>query len=101
MSYNTRTTDQQAAISHCKECKKDLYWSLELGLNVVAIYISLEQVSTLDINYLHKLREKFKNMIAQKLPDGSYLFISIWCPFCNRIQNKEVYTLKWKEVKHG
>lgn len=86
MSYNARTSEQQAAISHCKECEKDLFWSLELGLNVVGIWKPFgERV----LNFNSKGMKEERNAFG-------ILFISIWCPYCNRIQNKEVYTPNWK-----
>lgn len=107
MNPNIDATTQytQAAICHCKFCKKDMFYSLELGLNIVGIYLSQKDIDTLRkqhpqiVNIESILKQRFKGMQISWYPElHTYLFISIWCPYCNRIQNKDVYIPKWKQV---
>jgi hypothetical protein len=110
MPYNPNlsatTKDLIASESHCRECKKDIFWSLELGLNIVGIYISQKEIDLLRKQYPQVVnidsifKKKFEGMrILWYKELNTYLFISIWCPYCNRIQNKDIYIPKWKIVK--
>jgi hypothetical protein len=104
LNYDATTIKTQGAICHCRFCKRDMFYSLELGINIVAIHITQDDADNV-LGYsvahscrLNELRNKFKGMQSHKLSDGSYLFISIWCPYCDRIQNKDVYVPKWKVI---
>lgn len=94
--YSATTKDLIASIAHCRECKKDIFWSLELGLNIVAIWKPLngtQRILNFKSEGMRQKDYKVNDILIGRL------FISIWCPFCNRIQNKEIYIPEWKEVK--
>jgi thiol-disulfide isomerase/thioredoxin len=61
------------------------------NINIVSVYITPENVN----KYLNN-----KKIKVIKDDKGFAYFLSIWCPFCDRIQDGSFYIPEWKVIKH-